>query len=69
MSRKYKICLWSGGKMVENWLTEAKPEALPGGWGYRFQTRDDLSVEITGTTSIEEGHWEYEELCPRVGIK
>jgi hypothetical protein len=65
-SKKYKVCLWSGGKRVETWMSKTRPQQLEKGGGYRFTDRDGLVVEIMGTVSIEEGDWEYEELGPQI---
>ena len=66
VDNKYKISLWSGGKIVESWLSPIAPEPLPNGGGYRFRNSNGLLVEIVGTISVEEGQWVYEELGPRV---
>ena len=66
-ARRFRVCLWSGGRVVETWITNKMPSPAPTGGGYRFHTDDTgLLVEVIGTISIEEGDWEYEKLGPRV---
>jgi hypothetical protein len=66
MEKKYKVTLWSGGKAVVIWITPSRPTQGEGGQAYRFTDRDGNKVELSGTISIEEGHWEYEELGPQI---
>jgi hypothetical protein len=67
VSKKFKISLWSGGRVVLSWITSHMPEPLASGSGYHFKTDDDhLQVEIMGTISIEEGNWEYEKVRPHL---
>ncbi len=66
-SRKFRVCLWSGGRVAMTWITNKMPTPAEGGGGYRFHAEDSgLLVEVVGTVSIEEGDWEYEKLPPRL---
>lgn len=66
MDKKFKVSLYSGGKVVESWITDATPKQDPDSTAYRFRTRDGNMVEVCGTLSIEEGFWDYEEMGPQI---